>query len=1414
MQQQYAVFYRDMGVRRFNDLLSPRLNVMKAFPRDSVYHHLTDDESTYLDATKGYLDGFTGKIPVDFVFKSPVMVGKPRELTVQTQTVAMSFIREHRAFRFLKGAATLWNDPRIPVVVNYNTLKMSYRFPTTPMAPYWEWESFHRALFAGINEVADRSPKHHFVIFEPIQHIPSIGLLRDVGNKEGTTMARVFNTPDKRLVLHLFNFLEDERREKSALGLLRPENLSKVNLVFQTRDGRSSVMNLGYLFSFIKGHPDVSGGAVKTQYDGLMVRKALLMYLMTLSATVPDEETIPETEEKKDLRQDDPEDRPDVEMGDEPGEDLLPMVAKDVKIPDTPVSSSENELLDRLDDDLQILESKNRAALLKQGIVIKNGEVQEIDNVVSTLRREEIVKEIQTPLSPTDALKKKLKTSLEEGNITAAAYRKAVAEAEKYAMTKDPYGSGRTLRDMVIVNPDALKIERSRSKLVDNPTVFNKSMVESSLQNYTSDYVSKHLREDVLKMVASLQKGGITIQSHEVEIENTVTGSAELHNLVIKPLNGASSSIWFRLPVVEENGTYRVSNNTYILKKQRVDLPIRKISPTEVGLSSYYGKTFVSTENKMAASSSDWIIRQINKASFEGSDWIKSVMPGDTFDSYRNTPYIYGLLSTQFRSLIAGEIQFKFDGLPPDNIPKAPGLTWCGVRDVKGQMKLQHVFVGDDDIFRLHDGGKLIVLGDIYEVLKLDAKKAPIRFSELALFKKNVPVGIVLGYRLGWTALLTLLKAPYRVLETGKRLNLLPHEYPVVFRDRVYVFSQKDKLASMILSGFTDYEKVTKQYDSKEFEHPDVYLNLMTSKGLGAIYIREIDMLFDFFVDPITQEILQDMKEPTTFEGLLLRSSEMLLSYQHPKNNDGAFTRIRGYERLAGAVYRELTASVRQFRSKNIAGRSKVDISPWKVWQSINDDPTKFMVPEINPIQDTKNDEGVTYVGEGGRSKDAINKASRSYHQNDIGVVSESTVDSSDVGVNIYTPADPVFKNLRGLADKRDIQTANRFSTSMLLAPCAMNDSANRQNFISIQQSHTVPAIGYHAPMVRTGYESLIAQRTNPLFAYCAKDDGKVVEVSDLGVIVEYKDKKRVGLKTGREFGRAEGSIFPFFIESAVRKGQSFKKGAPIVYNTSYFEPDYWNPGQLVMKNSMTCKTVLWETKQTFEDASALSKKLSERMGTQTTYERTFIVTFEQNVHHLVKMGQTTVPSDILMTIEDEITANLGSFGDGAMDTLKGLSKQSPKANYHGTVDRIEVFYHGEKDQMSPTLRKLSDQSDAFLKMRADATEKPRFTGQVTNDFRVDGTPLGLNKAAIRFYITVKQGMGVADKSIFANQMKSVNAQVMDYQMYTENGEEIEAVFGCKSIAARNVMSPYKIGTTITLLKLFAREVVTLYQGK
>jgi CRISPR/Cas system-associated exonuclease Cas4 (RecB family) len=167
----------------------------------------------------------------------------------------------------------------------------------------------------------------------------------------------------------------------------------------------------------------------------------------------------------------------------------------------------------------------------------------------------------------------------------------------------------------------------------------------------------------------------------------------------------------------------------------------------------------------------------------------------------------------------------------------------------------------------------------------------------------------------------------------------------------------------------------------------------------------------------------------------------MLDTYHHPDGQDMRYQRIRGYERFPGTIYKAMVTSIRQFKNKNISGKSRVEMSPYEVWSTIVKDPAVKMVEDINPIQNLKGSEIVTYVGEGGRAKEAMNKASRAYHVADMGIISEATVDSSDVGITAYMSANPNFKDQRGIgAHNGDIQPSRLLSTSALLAPCADQD--------------------------------------------------------------------------------------------------------------------------------------------------------------------------------------------------------------------------------------------------------------------------------------------------------------------------------------------------------------------------------------
>lgn len=349
---------------------------------------------------------------------------------------------------------------------------------------------------------------------------------------------------------------------------------------------------------------------------------------------------------------------------------------------------------------------------------------------------------------------------------------------------------------------------------------------------------------------------------------------------------------------------------------------------------------------------------------------------------------------------------------------------------------------------------------------------------------------------------------------------------------------------------------------------------------------------------------------------------------------------------------------------------------------------------------------------------------------------------------------------------------------------------------------------------LRTGYEKVIAQRVDDTYAYTADQGGKVTAVEDDHMRVQFEDGTEKRIPLGRSFGNVAGSTVPHDRVANVEAGQSFEAGDILMYNQGFFKPDPLEPSRVSMKNGVLVTTALMENSSTIEDASAISKRIAEKLETETTKVKTVQLRFDQTVKNLVKEGQEVDVETILCTIEDPVVGGSGLSDGDAADLLQLMSTNAPTAKIQGTVERIEVFYNGDTDEMSDTIRPFVTQQDRKRQKRLKAQGKTPTTGQVDGTVRIDKDPLPVDTLAIQFYITESLGAGVGDKGVFGNQMKTVFSTILTGVNETESGTPIDAWFGYASVSGRVVLSPEIMGTTNTLLKRMSEIVANTYYGK
>lgn len=348
--------------------------------------------------------------------------------------------------------------------------------------------------------------------------------------------------------------------------------------------------------------------------------------------------------------------------------------------------------------------------------------------------------------------------------------------------------------------------------------------------------------------------------------------------------------------------------------------------------------------------------------------------------------------------------------------------------------------------------------------------------------------------------------------------------------------------------------------------------------------------------------------------------------------------------------------------------------------------------------------------------------------------------------------------------------------------------------------------------MLRTGYEYVMAYRAGNLYCVIAEEDGVVTDLSEKKITVTYKSGKTISHKLGDTYGRMEGSVYKHALVTDLNKGSKFKLGDHISYNTGFFERDWLNSKNLIMKFNRVVTVAYTMTDEVYEDSSAISPKLGEMMTSTVVKERTFIVEFDKNILNLKQMGETVTPNDTLFTLADGST-DYGNLSESSVDLLKNISNLSPKSKVNGTVFKIEVKYNGDYSDMSPTIKKLVQKLDKEIVEETSGTDSPIDSCKVSSEYRSEGRNLMPKTLELKIFLEFKSKLQTADKGVFCAQMKSVASDVLTSDIYTESGVPIDAIFSYTSVLNRIALSPVLSGTTNRLLRHVSPLIANAYFG-
>ena len=1010
------LYHRQFQVRKFAEMTTDKHfdTTAMQLPRGTTFHYLPESETvTGPDASDPLLTEVDRNIYVEHVhrYREPTE-GRMRELPFNEDRDVKAFHRRHRLLRRSKKRETSVRDDKSLLVVNYAPIQHHYLYTRTYRTTYQSWINLHNTLMLEMLDHLKTTDRTQFLRIEVPDVLPTLSAMRKVAKEGWTTDAmKTFDTPEALNIMDAYLMLDPES-DQSVYDRIPKEYWGRVNMIWRYQDRWFSI-SLGTLKGFTY---EVEGEDKERDVTG--VRKRFLALLMTLQEA--GRGGVLTKDATKYLAKQDVDDNVVDDDEDQDGE----VVTSRRKKEKDAVAEKDEEDLDGLEE-----------------VPVANSDAAP---TLQTIRQATDPEPEQAFMNVADGL-------VEAGRMSGAEYRRAkklstTYRAVKHPLTKEP------LDVFAKITPEDLAIETET--LMDKTTgVPDDSMRTSSINTVRNQYVDKVMQKDITNHVLSLQRMGASVTDYDIERHEDAGGAYEAHTVRLQPLTGSPSTVRFKLPVINPDGTFKVNGITQYMRWQRGDLPIRKTAPDKVALTSYYGKCFVERSSKVAYDYGAWLTKAVIGVGLDDADTrIKGLKLGNVFRSEAKLPRVYSTLAKKMSRVSLGGVALYFDReevvrLYKDDLAKIEVSGWVIVGKKAGDYVLMQMSDAASTLYR-HTDRAPEELGTIEELAGIDLSAAPVDVAEIKLFGKSIALGVALGYTLGFKGLYRSLNVTPRIVASGEKMQLQPHEYAIRFANESYIFSREDTEAALLLNGYNQYKRLVQRYSSREFEKKDIYKNLLEEVGLGVRYARELDLMDKMFVDPITLGILQDRNEPETFRGLLYLANELLLTDDHPQENDLNYQRIRGYERMTGAVYQELVRAARGYAMNPNTRKAKFEMNPEAVWYNILGDPSINLSKGNNPVSQLRENEDVTFSGVGGRSTRSMVERTRHYHHSDLGVISEATVDSGKVGSTIYLSADPNFTSVRGTTRPRTDADgpANYFSTSTLLSPSSDRDDIKRVN--------------------------------------------------------------------------------------------------------------------------------------------------------------------------------------------------------------------------------------------------------------------------------------------------------------------------------------------------------------------------------
>ena len=1374
MYKIYKDFYHYLGIRKSSDFLTPKLI-------DISKHKLPEYSIVYI-ADKEYPNksmSILNNIKNGYILNSLTYSSNPYNIhkrTINENSIVKKLNKKHNSIETitnLKKKILFKNITKFKnsiLIYNYNEIEHNYVYKDNYDKDIWIFLNRYNTMIDDViyNTKTYKDKKYkinNFIWIELPEVLYSLDIIKKYINGKFTNreINKVFYNEKQLLIFELYKIFD----KTSILNRLE-EVIESVNFVITYKEN-SVLLNMKMLLSISKDYNYEN----KNKFDKNTCYKMLFNLLHLIINSHADEVMKEKIIEDKKIG-------------------LLD--SNNVEVMKAIVEKNEKELDNGTSEENMVEEAKLEDKV-DDNVIKTDVFINKYDNKSS----KEILKGDDEKIV-TDTLEE----DVNNGNLDKKKLVKLKSDMDTFLNSKSPFDKSKTVKEYLKITDEDLKIDRENLN-IDSPVFMNKKELGNVVGDIDKSTIRKVYKKDILRTFVNLNKSGLIVKDVQEEEVEDVLGKYSIYNITVSDKGKSTYNIKLHVPTVNEDGTYKISSNTYRSRRQRTEVIIKKINKTTVLLTTAYGKINVVKAPMKKYDRGFKIRKELSKLADDKI--VTKLMFGTLEIMDTKLPESYFEFSRYVKSFKFKSYNFDFNyTLNKDKLNKkldSSKYTYIG------STKADDLVMDMNNIIYTYNN-KLTEIGTLEEILDFNIDR---EYSFVKIFKSLIPVGLLLSYYLGLMNLLKLLNVKYEVLEGVKRVKTKDN-IVIIFKDRTLVITPDNEKQKMLLGGLNDKPKIMRGLNLDILNNKELFLTIFKQLDYNISTITEIKVLENMFVDPNSKSILELMHEPTTFIGLLIRANELLVSdfYENPANIKSSL--IKGYERIPQYIHKVFADAIRKKTSQEYFGRSKLEIDPYAVWRIMNEDSAAELVDDLNPISYLKQKEDVTVLGFNGLKKETLVGKTRAYDKSGIGVISEGVKDKTDVGITAYLSANPTIKNLRGMVDIKDIKDldySNIVSTNSMLRPFILADDIKRINYSNIQSSHVIPIDKPKVFPVRTSYASMLAYKLDANFVAYAKEEGKVLKVTANTITIDYKKSGKQTIKF-HDWTSKEESNTTFYhkLVPNVNINDKVKPGDILYYDQGYFEPDMFDKTKVVYRTGRGVLTAFIEAEETREDSFTISEKLSKESKSSVIKVKDIKLKVTDNITDVIKINDATTVDTPLFTLVTDLAGD-EKLDKATMELLQGFVKASPKAEYAGKLVKIQVFYNAEITDMTKSLKKLVEMSELFM---VDKLTNKKFTGKVNSSYSVRSVPLMDGELHVKFFIETKDNMGTGDKAIFAHQLKATAANLFEKDYILETGQSLDAVFSYQGVYNRIVPSSDMTSSLATVLYALTNKAVDMYFNK